>query len=79
MRIVNANYTKYFNKKYKCSGHLWQDRYKSKYITSENYLYSLVKYIENNPPVCTKADKNLAILGAQCVIIVLKLAIGGLP
>ncbi|MDD5157013.1 transposase [Sulfurimonas sp.] len=49
MRVVNANYAKYFNKKYKRSGHLWQDRYKSKYITSENYLYSLIRYIENNP------------------------------
>ena len=33
MRVINANYAKYFNKKYKRSGHLWQDRYKSKYIT----------------------------------------------
>lgn len=49
MRIVNANYAKYFNKKYKRSGHLFQDRYKSKYITSEDYLYTLIKYIENNP------------------------------
>ena len=31
MRIVNANYSQYFNRKYKRSGHLWQDRYQSKY------------------------------------------------
>ena len=49
MRIVSANYSQYFNKKYKRSGHLWQDRYKSKYITSDEYLYTLVRYIENNP------------------------------
>jgi REP element-mobilizing transposase RayT len=49
MRIVNANYAKYYNKKYTRSGHLWQDRYKSRYITSEDYLYTLVKYIECNP------------------------------
>lgn len=49
MRVVNANYAQYFNKKYKRSGHLWQDRYKSKYITSENYLYTLIRYIESNP------------------------------
>ncbi|WP_415398509.1 hypothetical protein [Sulfurimonas sp. CS5] len=41
MRSVNANYAKYFNKKYSRSGHLWQDRYKSKCIISENYLYTL--------------------------------------
>ena len=49
MRIVSANYSQYFNKKYKRSGHLWQDRYKSKYIISDEYLYTLVRYIENNP------------------------------
>ena len=49
MRIVNANYAKYYNKKYKRSGHLWQDRYKSRYITSEDYLYTLIRYIEYNP------------------------------
>ena len=49
MRVVNSNYAKYFNKKYSRSGHLFQDRYKSKYITSENYLYVLIRYIENNP------------------------------
>ena len=27
MRIVSANYSQYFNKKYKRNGHLWQDRY----------------------------------------------------
>ena len=32
MRLINANYAKYFNKKYQRSGHLWQDRYKSRYI-----------------------------------------------
>ena len=49
MRIVNANYALYFNRKYNRSGHLWQDRYKSKYIVFENYLYNLIQYIEFNP------------------------------
>jgi len=49
MRIVNANYSQYFNRKYNRSGHLWQDRYKSKFITSDEYLYTLIRYIENNP------------------------------
>ena len=57
MRIVNANYAQYFNKKYKRSGHLWQDRYKSKYITSDNYLYTLLKYIESNPVEASLYDK----------------------
>ncbi len=49
MRIVSANYSQYFNKRYKRSGHLWQDRYRSKYITSDTYLYTLIRYIEYNP------------------------------
>ncbi len=49
MRIVNANYAQYFNKLYNRSGHLWQDRYKSRYVTSEEYLYTLIRYIEYNP------------------------------
>ena len=49
MRQLNMNYAIYFNKKYKRSGHLWQGRYKSWYITDEVYLYSLILYIEQNP------------------------------
>ena len=47
--MKNEKLPKYYNKKYQRSGHLWQDRYKSKYIISEDYLYILIKYIENNP------------------------------
>ncbi len=49
MRQINANYAIYFNKKYQRSGHLWQGRYKSWYITNEAYLYELLRYIEHNP------------------------------
>lgn len=49
MRIINANYAQYFNRKYKRSGHLWQDRFKSKFIISQEYLYTLIRYIEYNP------------------------------
>ena len=49
MKHLNASYAIYFNKKYKRSGHLWQGRFKSWYVTDEAYLYVLVGYIENNP------------------------------
>jgi len=49
MRFVSANYAQYFNKKIKRTGHLWQSRYKSRYVTSESYLYTLIRYIEYNP------------------------------
>ncbi|MEN8147594.1 MAG: transposase [Campylobacterota bacterium] len=49
MKHLNASYAIYFNKKYKRSGHLWQGRFKSWYVTDEAYLYTLIGYIENNP------------------------------
>ena len=49
MRQVNMNYAIYFNKKYKRTGHLWQGRFKSWYVTNDAYLYTLMLYIEQNP------------------------------
>ena len=49
MRQINSNYAKFFNKKYKRTGYLWQGRYNSWYIVDERYLYDLFRYIEQNP------------------------------
>ncbi len=49
MKHINASYAIYFNKKYKRSGHLWQGRFKSWFVTQESYLYALIAYIEYNP------------------------------
>jgi len=49
MRQINSNYATFFNKKYHRTGHLWQGRYKSWYVTQEIYLYMLFRYIEHNP------------------------------
>jgi hypothetical protein len=49
MRQLNMSYAIYFNKKYRRSGHLWQGRFKSWYVTDEAYLYTLICYIEQNP------------------------------
>lgn len=57
MRVVGANYTQYFNKKYQRVGHLWQGRYKSKFITCDDYLYAIFKYIAYNPIEANLATK----------------------
>ena len=57
MRHISSNYAIYFNKKYERSGHLWQGRYKSWYIYSEDYLYTLFRYIEHNPIQAKLADE----------------------
>ena len=49
MKHINSNYAIYVNKKYKRSGHVWQGRFYSRYINSDAYFYTLVKYIEHNP------------------------------
>jgi len=49
MKRINISYVNYFNQKYQQIGHLFQDRYKSEPIESENYLLAVLSYIHNNP------------------------------
>jgi len=49
MRQLGAQYASYFNKRHFRVGHLWQDRFKSWYVLDIKYLFTLFKYIENNP------------------------------
>jgi len=49
IRFLNLNYSKYFNKKYKRVGHLWQGRFKSYYLFDELHCWNVIKYCEQNP------------------------------
>lgn len=49
MKSINQCYAAYFNKKYNRHGHVFQDRFKSKLVTSNKYLLTLSAYIHNNP------------------------------
>lgn len=49
MKSINQCYTAYFNKKYDRHGHLFQDRFKSKLINTDEYLKTVSAYIHNNP------------------------------
>lgn len=49
MKRISVSYVFYFNKKYKRTGHLFQDRFKSEPVEDERYLLSAVRYIHNNP------------------------------
>lgn len=48
MKRIGVSYVNYF-KKYKRVGHLFQDRYKSENIDTEQYLLECSRYIHNNP------------------------------
>ena len=49
MHYINFKYANAYNKKYKRYGHLFQDRFKSKIITDNYYLFALSAYIHKNP------------------------------
>jgi len=49
MQTVANKYVRYFNSKYERTGTIWEGRYKSCLVDSEQYLFTLYKYIEMNP------------------------------
>ncbi len=49
MKRIGVSYVYYFNQKYNRVGHLFQDRYKSEVIDSEQYFLGCSRYIHNNP------------------------------
>ncbi|RLA92910.1 MAG: transposase [Deltaproteobacteria bacterium] len=56
---ITFRYAQYFNRKYGRSGRLWQNRYFSCPVDKDEYLWAVVRYIENNPvraKLVTKAE-----------------------
>jgi putative transposase len=49
MKGIGQLYSQYVNKLYKQSGHLWEGRFKSCLVQSEQYLLACYRYIELNP------------------------------
>jgi putative transposase len=49
MQSLGRMYVGYFNHAYKRSGTLWEGRFKSSLIQSEQYLLNVYRYIELNP------------------------------
>lgn len=46
---VGRRYVQYFNDTYKRSGTLWEGRYRATVVDGEQYLLTLMRYIELNP------------------------------
>jgi len=62
MHDINANHTKYYNKKYQRKGHLFKERFKAILIEKEQYLLEMTRYIhrialEENPMMQLKDYK----------------------
>ena len=49
MLKVCTSYSKYFNKKYKKVGHIFQDQFKQIWVDDNSYLVWLSVYIHENP------------------------------
>ena len=49
MRQINGVYTRYFNLRWKRSGHLFQSRFKAIVVQKDAYLLTLSRYIHQNP------------------------------
>jgi REP element-mobilizing transposase RayT len=57
MHRVLTGYGQYYNRKYRRSGHLLQDRYKAILCQSDPYLGELVRYIHLNPVAAKMVEK----------------------
>jgi putative transposase len=49
MKRIGVSYVSYYNWKYRTSGHLFQDRFKSENVENVRYLLTVVRYIHQNP------------------------------
>jgi hypothetical protein len=49
MKNLLTKYAIYFNSKYDRRGHLFEDRYKSKAVMDNEYLFASIRYVHQNP------------------------------
>lgn len=49
--LANMTYTQFVNRKYQRSGRVWQNRFFSSVVETDQYLWAVARYIENNPVV----------------------------
>jgi REP element-mobilizing transposase RayT len=49
MKRIGTSYVYYFNKKYRRTGHVFQDRFRSENVKDDSYLLSVIRYVHQNP------------------------------
>ncbi|MGJ7920845.1 REP-associated tyrosine transposase [Neobacillus sp. LXY-4] len=49
MKRIGVSFVYYYNLKYRTTGHLFQDRYKSENVETNQYLFRVIRYIHQNP------------------------------
>ena len=58
MQRLQGDYARYFNRKHRRTGHVFERRYKAFLVTDESYLDALVLYIHSNLPKAGLAKEN---------------------
>ncbi|OLN33270.1 transposase [Desulfosporosinus metallidurans] len=49
MKRIGVSFAWYYNWKYKTTGHLFQDRFRSENVENDGYLLTVIRYIHQNP------------------------------
>jgi len=49
MKRIGVSFVGYYNWKYRTTGHLFQDRFKSENVETQKYLLTVIRYIHQNP------------------------------
>jgi len=81
MKSINVSYVIYFNRKYQRCGHLFQDRFKSELVGTNEYLMVVSRYIHLNPVRAgiVSSDKLYEYRWSSCRHYILAEAGGQLP
>lgn len=57
IKRIAGSYVYWFNNKYYRDGHLFQDRFKSEVVESDEYLLTVIRYIHQNPVKAGMVDE----------------------
>ncbi len=49
MKRIGVSFVGYYNWKYRTTGHLFQDRFKSENVETNRYLFTVIRYVHQNP------------------------------
>jgi len=56
MHDLHGLYVDYFNRKYRLSGHLWQERFFA-CVLDDSHLWNAIRYVERNPVRARMVEK----------------------
>ncbi|MGE4272400.1 MAG: transposase [Desulfitobacterium sp.] len=59
IKRISSSYVLYFNKKYERVGHLFQGRFRSEVVDNDQYFFTVLRYIHQNP-LKAKIEKSIA-------------------